>query len=49
MRVNKGRAKPEYRIQRGDQVRIPPLRMATSADPGVAVKDAGRLLGAVLY
>jgi 23S rRNA pseudouridine955/2504/2580 synthase len=49
VRVNKGRAKPEYRIQRGDQVRIPPLRMATSADPGPAAKRAGRLLDAVLY
>ena len=49
VRVNKGRAKPEYRIQCGDQVRIPPLRMAASGDPGPAVKEAGRLLDAVLY
>lgn len=28
VRVNKGRAKPEYKLQPGDQVRIPPLRMA---------------------
>jgi 23S rRNA pseudouridine955/2504/2580 synthase len=50
VRVNKGRAKPEYRIQCGDQVRIPPLRMAASGDAGPAVnKDAGRLLDAVLY
>ena len=49
VRVNRGRAKPEYRIQCGDQVRIPPLRMAVSGGPGPAVKEAGRLLDAVLY
>ncbi|ACL72439.1 RluA family pseudouridine synthase [Thioalkalivibrio sulfidiphilus] len=30
VRVNKGRAKPEYRLQEGDQVRIPPVRQAAS-------------------
>lgn len=28
VRVNKGRVKPEYRLQAGDQVRLPPLRVA---------------------
>lgn len=28
VRVNKGRAKPERRLQEGDQVRVPPLRLA---------------------
>jgi 23S rRNA pseudouridine955/2504/2580 synthase len=28
VRVNRGRIKPEYRLQTGDQVRIPPLRTA---------------------
>ncbi len=31
VRVNKGRAKPEYRLQTGDVVRLPPVR--TSAKP----------------
>src|SRR3569832_2736402 len=26
VRVNKGRIKPDYRLQRGDIVRVPPLR-----------------------
>ena len=29
VRVNKGRKKPNYRVQAGDQVRIPPVRTAT--------------------
>lgn len=29
VRINKGRATPGYRLQRGDQVRIPPVRTAT--------------------
>ena len=28
VRVNKGRVRPEYRLQGGDQVRIPPVRVA---------------------
>lgn len=28
VRVNKGRAKPERRLQEGDQIRVPPLRLA---------------------
>ncbi len=28
VRVNKGRSKPEYRLQAGDTVRIPPIRVA---------------------
>ena len=28
VRVNRGRAKPEYRLAEGDQVRIPPIRVA---------------------
>lgn len=30
VRVNKGRVKPTYRLQTGDQVRIPPVRVADS-------------------
>ena len=28
VRVNKGRIKPEYKLQAGDIVRVPPLRLA---------------------
>jgi len=31
VRVNKGRIKPDYRLQVGDTVRVPPLRVAESA------------------
>jgi 23S rRNA pseudouridine955/2504/2580 synthase len=34
VRVNKGRAKPAYRLQEGDLVRIPPLRQATPVEAG---------------
>ena len=34
VRVNKGRIKPEYKLQAGDLVRVPPLRLAErDADP----------------
>ena len=32
VRVNKGRIKPEYKLQSGDSVRIPPVRISESAD-----------------
>lgn len=37
VRVNKGRIKPEYKLQAGDQVRVPPMVVAAEADP-VSVK-----------
>lgn len=37
VRVNKKRIKPEYRLQLADQVRIPPITVATAAEP-VSVK-----------
>ena len=33
VRVNKGRAKPDYKLQWGDMVRIPPVRLAQKGDP----------------
>lgn len=33
VRVNKGRIKPDYRLQAGDQVRVPPLRLAERDEP----------------
>ncbi|GAB59944.1 23S rRNA pseudouridine(955/2504/2580) synthase RluC [Rheinheimera nanhaiensis] len=37
VRVNKKRIKPEYKLQQGDVVRIPPITVATQAEP-VSVK-----------
>ncbi|MDH5394826.1 MAG: 23S rRNA pseudouridine(955/2504/2580) synthase RluC [Gammaproteobacteria bacterium] len=36
VRVNKGRIKPEYRLEAGDMVRIPPVRQAEKKAPGKA-------------
>jgi len=33
VRVNKGRAKPDYRLCAGDSVRLPPLRLSREAPP----------------
>lgn len=33
VRVNKGRIAAEYRLREGDVVRVPPIRVAVSADP----------------
>jgi 23S rRNA pseudouridine955/2504/2580 synthase len=52
VRVNKGRVKAEYRLQDGDQVRIPPIRMATvEAAPGGAPSQGlqQRLTAAILF
>ena len=32
VRVNKGRAKPDYRLEEGDQVRLPPPRAGAPRD-----------------
>jgi 23S rRNA pseudouridine955/2504/2580 synthase len=39
--VNKGRARPEYRLAAGDRVRIPPVRL----DPAAPTPPAGRAAG----
>ncbi len=33
VRVNKKRIKPTYRLQRGDQIRIPPIRLSAATSP----------------
>lgn len=38
VRVNKGRAKPDYRLEEGDVVRIPPVRRGESAGREVAAR-----------
>jgi 23S rRNA pseudouridine955/2504/2580 synthase len=52
VRVNKGRVKAEYRLQSGDQVRIPPVRMAT-AEPlaltAIPPAFAARLTASILF
>ncbi|VAW80080.1 Ribosomal large subunit pseudouridine synthase C [hydrothermal vent metagenome] len=50
VRVNKGRAKPEYRLKTGDSVRIPPVRLAESkptVTPGGRVLE--RLANAIIH
>jgi 23S rRNA pseudouridine955/2504/2580 synthase len=32
VRINKGRARPDYRLEEGDVVRIPPLRLSSARD-----------------
>src|SRR5690606_11522863 len=51
VRVNKGRVKAEYRLQSGDQVRIPPLRMSEEEGAEVSVSTglADRLANSILY
>ena len=50
VRVNKGRVKPEYKLQRGDRVRIPPVRVASVKAPGYPDQGLARCLAqAVLY
>ena len=42
VRVNKGRIKPDYRLQSGDSVRVPPIRVAekaASAAPSAALRQ----------
>jgi 23S rRNA pseudouridine955/2504/2580 synthase len=34
VRVNKGRIKPDYRLQAGDLLRVPPVRVAQRSGPG---------------
>ncbi|MDH5181834.1 MAG: 23S rRNA pseudouridine(955/2504/2580) synthase RluC [Gammaproteobacteria bacterium] len=49
VRVNKGRIKPDYRLQAGDVLRIPPVRLGekTPAKPSNQVLD--RIASGILY
>lgn len=50
VRVNKGRIRPDYRLRTGDQVRIPPLRVAQPAPKLSADGDAaGRLEQRIVF
>jgi 23S rRNA pseudouridine955/2504/2580 synthase len=51
VRVNSGRIKPDYRLQVGDRVRVPPIRMSQAKKPApkildlpVVFEDAGLLV-----
>jgi 23S rRNA pseudouridine955/2504/2580 synthase len=50
VRVNRARARPEYRVCQGDKVRLPPVRMAPERPvSGVSHTLASRLRDAVVY
>lgn len=50
VRVNKKRAKPEYRVQIGDLIRIPPVRVAEKKTPAkVSDKLTEQLEAAILF
>ncbi|WP_038818105.1 S4 domain-containing protein, partial [Pseudomonas syringae] len=50
VRVNKGRIKPEYKLQAGDIVRIPPVRVPERDEPvPVAQALLQRLEAAIVY
>lgn len=50
VRVNKGRVKPDYKLQAGDIVRVPPVRLPERDEPApVAQGLLGRLEAAILY
>ncbi|MCX8955766.1 23S rRNA pseudouridine(955/2504/2580) synthase RluC [Erwinia psidii] len=51
VRVNKGRIKPEYKLEAGDEVRIPPVRVAEREDEAVSPKLArvAALAEAILF
>ncbi|MGU0044568.1 S4 domain-containing protein [Escherichia coli] len=41
VRVNKKRIKPEYKLEAGDEVRIPPVRVAERKRGGFATSAKG--------
>lgn len=49
VRVNKGRVKAHYRLQAGDEVRIPPLRTAPETIPAIPPARLAELTRAILY
>lgn len=50
VRVNKGRIKPEYRLEAGDMVRIPPVRQPDKKAPGKASdKVLKQIEDAIIY
>ena len=48
VRVNSGRKKPHYRLQDGDRVRIPPVRVTAKSDPVIPDSLVRQLENAIL-
>ncbi|MDF7666335.1 23S rRNA pseudouridine(955/2504/2580) synthase RluC [Orbaceae bacterium ESL0727] len=51
VRVNKKRIKPEYKLQVGDEIRIPPVRVAEKTGPDISPKlnQVAQLEAAIIY
>lgn len=49
VRVNKGRIKVHYKIQAGDEIRIPPVRVAQRDEPIVSKSIIRLLLDSIIY
>lgn len=51
VRVNKGRVKPEYKLQGGDVVRVPPIRVAEAQDnaPSPKLDKVAALASQILF
>ncbi len=49
VRVNKGRVKPDYRLQSGDQVRIPPIKMPAATVPQTSKNTGRKILEAIIF
>ena len=49
VRVNKGRAKPTYRLAAGDKVRVPPIKVATRENVEVSQNLSQLLENSVVY
>lgn len=49
VRVNKGRIKPEYRLQAGDRLRIPPMNRSQPVQTNPSSKAIERIQNTVLY
>jgi 23S rRNA pseudouridine955/2504/2580 synthase len=49
VRVNKGRIKPDYRVQAGDEIRIPPIRRAQEQQRPPSNRQINTLTGRILY
>ena len=49
VRVNKGRAKPDYRLKSGDTLRIPPVRLAPRTAPVPTNRVLQQLQAAIIF
>lgn len=49
VRVNKGRIKPDYRVQAGDEIRIPPIRRSQDEKRPPSSRSVNALSNRILY